>query len=75
MVNWWFFFVGVFVCVLVNNVFMVDFIVCLNKFVVFKEEFFCFICEVFIGFSSFGLLVNVFCVNDDEFVFYDFLGW
>lgn len=66
---------GVSVRVPVNNVSMVDLTVRLNKPVASKEELFRPIREASTGLSSLGPLANVLCVNDDELVSSDFLGW
>ncbi|ADV23759.1 glyceraldehyde-3-phosphate dehydrogenase, type I [Cryptococcus gattii Ru294] len=68
-------FTGVSVRVPVNNVSMVDLTVRLNKPVASKEELFRPIREASTGLSSLGPLANVLCVNDDELVSSDFLGW
>lgn len=54
---------------------MVDLTVRLNKPVASKEELFRPIREASTGLSSLGPLANVLCVNDDELVSRDFLGW
>lgn len=66
---------GVSVRVPVNNVSMVDLTVRLETPVASKEELLKPIREASTGLSSLGPLNNVLCVNDDELVSHDFLGW
>ncbi|WVQ77538.1 glyceraldehyde-3-phosphate dehydrogenase, type I [Cryptococcus sp. DSM 104548] len=68
-------FTGVSVRVPVNNVSMVDLTVHLSTPVASVTDLLRPIREASTGLSSLGPLANVLCVNDDELVSHDFLGW
>lgn len=68
-------FTGVSVRVPVNNVSMVDLTVRLETPVKSVADLLKPIREASTGLSSLGPLNNVLCVNDDELVSHDFLGW
>ncbi|ODO03586.1 glyceraldehyde-3-phosphate dehydrogenase, type I [Cryptococcus wingfieldii CBS 7118] len=68
-------FTGVSVRVPVNNVSMVDLTVHLSTPVQSVHDLLLPIREASTGLSTLGPLANVLCVNDDELVSHDFLGW
>ncbi|ODO11333.1 glyceraldehyde-3-phosphate dehydrogenase, type I [Cryptococcus amylolentus CBS 6273] len=68
-------FTGVSVRVPVNNVSMVDLTVHLSTPVKSVHDLLLPIREASTGLSTLGPLANVLCVNDDELVSHDFLGW